>query len=63
MAKKGHPKNTKNKALHSKLMSRKKSKQREEKVKRALRLKELTRKINEMRKGKKDKDVDTDVDR
>lgn len=50
MAKKGHPKNTKNKALHSKLMSRKKSKLREEKIKRALRLKELTRKINEMRK-------------
>lgn len=50
MTKKGHPKNTKNKALHSKLMSRKKNKLREEKIKRALRLKELTHKMNELKK-------------
>ena len=41
MAKKGTPKNGKNKALHSKLLKRKKDKLRDEKEARALKLKTI----------------------
>lgn len=43
-------KNTKNKALHTKLLNRKKSKLQEEKKESALRLKVLVAKINEKKK-------------
>ena len=43
---KGPEKNTKNKALHAKLLNRKKSKLQEEKKEKALRLKALVAKIN-----------------
>ncbi|MEH6407567.1 MAG: hypothetical protein V7767_09815 [Leeuwenhoekiella sp.] len=46
MAKKGTPKNTKNKAKHSKLMDRKKNKARKEKDARTARLKEIIQKAN-----------------
>jgi hypothetical protein len=44
---KGPEKNTKNKALHTKLLNRKKSKLQEEKKEKALRLKALVAKMNE----------------
>lgn len=44
---KGPEKNTKNKALHTKLLNRKKAKVQEEKRERALRLKALVAKMNE----------------
>ena len=44
---KGPEKNTKNKALHTKLLNRKKAKLQEEKKERALRLKVLVTKMNE----------------
>lgn len=44
---KGPEKNTKNKALHTKLLNRKKAKLQEEKRERALRLKVLVAKMNE----------------
>ncbi|MEO7977192.1 hypothetical protein [Flavobacterium sp.] len=44
---KGPEKNTKNKALHSKLLNRKKAKLQEEKKERAMRLKALVAKMNE----------------
>ena len=44
---KGPEKNTKNKALHTKLLNRKKAKLQEEKNERALRLKALVAKMNE----------------
>ncbi|EJL61698.1 hypothetical protein [Flavobacterium sp. CF136] len=44
---KGPEKNTKNKALHTKLLNRKKAKIREEKKVQALRLKTLVAKMNE----------------
>ncbi|SDZ34408.1 hypothetical protein SAMN05444397_105295 [Flavobacterium aquidurense] len=44
---KGPEKNTKNKALHTKLLNRKKAKIQEEKRERALRLKALVAKMNE----------------
>jgi hypothetical protein len=44
---KGPEKNTKNKALHTKLLNRKKAKLQEEKKEKALRLKALVAKINE----------------
>jgi len=47
MAKIGSPKNTKNKALHSKLMDRKKNKQRKDKLKNVDRIKEMNRKFQE----------------
>jgi len=53
MAKSGSPKNTKNKALHSKLMGRKKRKQASEKDKNKDRLKEITRKFQEQQQSKK----------
>lgn len=43
---KGPEKNTKNKALHTKLLNRKKAKLQEEKREKALRLKALVAKIN-----------------
>jgi len=43
---KGPEKNTKNKALHTKLLNRKKAKEREEKELRAKRLKALVAKMN-----------------
>ncbi|MFB9109568.1 hypothetical protein [Flavobacterium gyeonganense] len=43
---KGPEKNTKNKALHTKLLNRKKAKLQEEKKQRALRLKALVVKMN-----------------
>lgn len=44
---KGPEKNTKNKALHSKLLNRKKAKLEEEKKEKALRLKALVTKMNQ----------------
>ena len=44
---KGSEKNTKNKALHTKLLNRKKAKLQEEKKESALRLKALVAKMNE----------------
>ena len=44
---KGPEKNTKNKALHTKLLNRKKAKLQEEKKEKALRLKALVAKINQ----------------
>lgn len=44
---KGPEKNTKNKALHTKLLNRKKSKLQEEKKEKAARLKALVAKMNE----------------
>ncbi|WP_193745237.1 hypothetical protein [Flavobacterium sp. ASV13] len=48
---KGPEKNTKNKALHTKLLNRKKAKLREEKEAQKLRLKALVAKINEQKKN------------
>ena len=44
---KGPEKNTKNKALHTKLLNRKKTKLREEKKEKAIRLKALVTKMNQ----------------
>ena len=44
---KGPEKNTKNKALHTKLLNRKKVKLQEEKKEKALRLKDLVAKMNQ----------------
>lgn len=52
MAKTGSPKNTKNKALHSKLMDRKKRKKAIEKDKNKDRLKEIARKFNQQQQTK-----------
>jgi len=46
---KGPEKNTKNKALHSKLLNRKKAKLQEEKKAKALRLKALVTKMNQQK--------------
>ncbi|WP_348798172.1 hypothetical protein [Flavobacterium adhaerens] len=46
---KGPEKNTKNKALHTKLLNRKKAKLQEEKNERALRLKALVAKMNQQK--------------
>lgn len=51
---KGPEKNTKNKALHTKLLNRKKAKLQEEKKAQALRLKALVAKMNEMKNDKKE---------
>jgi hypothetical protein len=48
---KGPEKNTKNKALHTKLLNKKKAKLQEEKRERALRLKALVAKMNEKKSG------------
>lgn len=47
---KGPEKNTKNKALHTKLLNRKKAKIQEEKRERAQRLKALVAKMNQQKK-------------
>lgn len=47
---KGPEKNTKNKALHTKLLNRKKTKLQEEKKAQALRLKALVAKMNEKKR-------------
>ena len=47
---KGPEKNTKNKALHTKLLNRKKTKLQEEKKERALRLKALVAMMNQQKK-------------
>lgn len=46
---KGPEKNTKNKALHTKLLNRKKAKLQEERKEKALRLKVLVAKINQQK--------------
>lgn len=46
---KGPEKNTKNKALHTKLLNRKKAKLQEDKKERALRLKALVAKMNQQK--------------
>jgi hypothetical protein len=46
---KGPEKNTKNKALHTKLLNRKKAKLQEEKKEKALRLKALVTKMNQQK--------------
>jgi hypothetical protein len=48
---KGPEKNTKNKALHTKLLNRKKAKLQEEKKEKALRLKALVTKMNQQKKN------------
>jgi len=50
---KGPEKNTKNKALHTKLLNRKKAKLQEEKKEKATRLKSLVAKINQKKKDNK----------
>lgn len=50
---KGPEKNTKNKALHTKLLNRKKAKLQEEKKESALRLKALVAKMNQQKNGNK----------
>ena len=54
---KGPEKNTKNKALHTKLLNRKKAKLQEEKREKALRLKALVAKMNQQ----KNKDTSDDI--
>lgn len=54
---KGPEKNTKNKALHTKLLNRKKAKIQEEKKEKALRMKALVAKMNQQ---KKDDDLKTE---
>ena len=54
---KGPEKNTKNKALHTKLLNRKKAKLQEEKKEKALRMKVLVAKMNQQ---KKDDDLKTE---
>ncbi len=56
MAKSGGAKNTKNKALHSKLMERKKKKARKEKDKNKDRKKEMVRKFQEQNNAKQNLD-------
>ena len=51
---KGNEKNTKNKALHTKLLNRKKAKLQEEKKERAARLKALVAKMNEKKSSEGD---------
>ena len=53
---KGPEKNTKNKALHTKLLNRKKAKLQEEKKEKALRLKTLVTKMNE-KKSSNESDI------
>ncbi|MDD2673721.1 hypothetical protein [Flavobacterium petrolei] len=53
---KGPEKNTKNKALHTKLLNRKKAKLQEEKKEKALRLKTLVAKINQ-KKNSNESDI------
>jgi len=55
---KGPEKNTKNKALHTKLLNRKKAKLQEEKREKALRMKALVAKMNEMNQQKNNDESD-----
>jgi len=55
---KGPEKNTKNKALHTKLLNRKKAKLQEEKKEKALRMKALVAKMNEMNQQKNNDESD-----
>jgi hypothetical protein len=57
---KGPEKNTKNKALHTKLLNRKKAKLQEEKKAKALRLKALVAKMNQ-KKNSNEADKDESV--
>jgi len=50
---KGPEKNTKNKALHTKLLNRKKAKLQEEKKEKALRIKALVTKMNHQKENEK----------
>lgn len=52
---KGPEKNTKNKALHTKLLNRKKAKLQEEKAAKALRLKALVAKMNQQKSSNETK--------
>ncbi|REG91141.1 hypothetical protein [Flavobacterium aquicola] len=54
---KGSEKNTKNKALHTKLLNRKKAKLQEEKKEKALRLKVLVAKINRKKNTDEPEDI------
>jgi hypothetical protein len=54
---KGPEKNTKNKALHTKLLNRKKAKLQEEKKEKALRLKALVAKMNQKNKNNESDDI------
>jgi hypothetical protein len=54
---KGPEKNTKNKALHTKLLNRKKAKLQEEKREKALRLKALVAKLNQQKNKDKSDDI------
>jgi len=55
---KGPEKNTKNKALHTKLLNRKKAKLQEEKREKTLRMKALVAKMNEMNQQKNNDESD-----
>ena len=55
---KGPEKNTKNKALHTKLLNRKKATLQEEKREKALRMKALVAKMNEMNQQKNNDESD-----
>ena len=50
---KGPEKNTKNKALHTKLLNRKKAKLQEEQKEKALRIKALVTKMNQQKENEK----------
>jgi hypothetical protein len=54
---KGPEKNTKNKALHTKLLNRKKAKLQEEKKEKALRLRALVAKMNQKKKNNQSDDI------
>ena len=54
MAKAGSPKNTKNKAKHSKLMNRKKNKMRDDKAARENRLKTMVQKMKDLKSQSED---------
>ena len=54
---KGPEKNTKNKALHTKLLNRKKAKLQEEKKEKALRLKALVTKMNQKKNSNDSDDI------
>lgn len=55
---KGPEKNTKNKALHTKLLNRKKAKIQEEKKEKALRLKALVAKMNKQNSGQNPENIE-----
>jgi hypothetical protein len=59
---KGPEKNTKNKALHTKLLNRKKTKLQEGKKEKALRLKALVAKMNEKKTSDDSIHLDSSID-